>query len=192
MSRERWTLWERWQQLDQCEFEALDELCHEVEVERVDDVAGKVVVGIAEEGRIGDHERGPACVPERGVIAQARRRQDPPIEGQEQQLYRQVRVVAESLQDGTPEPTRAPVSDDADEVASGGITGLTAKELANEDSRRSCRTSAIQHSVNSHSGECSAAKRGNARRCGSYHRGGGVLSGKRPALFSTLGLPKKT
>jgi hypothetical protein len=66
------------------------------------------------------------------------------------------------------------------------IDELTTKELADEDSRRRCG-SAIQHSVDSHSGECSAAKRGNARRCGSYHRGR-VLSGKRHPLFSTLGL----
>ena len=45
-------------------FKTLDELGHEREIESIDRVAGKVVVGIAEEGRVGDHERRPTGVPE--------------------------------------------------------------------------------------------------------------------------------
>jgi hypothetical protein len=57
------TLWNR-RELEQSEFEALDELRHEREIKRVDTIAGKVVVGITEEGRVGDHQRRPTGVPE--------------------------------------------------------------------------------------------------------------------------------
>jgi hypothetical protein len=56
-------------QFDQGTFEAFDELGHENKIQRVDAVAGKVVIRITEKGRIGDHERGPTYVPKRSVIA---------------------------------------------------------------------------------------------------------------------------
>ena len=65
-------------------FKTLDELGHEREIESIDRVAGKVVVRISEESCVRDHDRWQACIPKRGVIAQARFGQHPPVEGQEQ------------------------------------------------------------------------------------------------------------
>jgi hypothetical protein len=43
----------------------------------IDRVAGKVVVRIMEESFVRDHDRWQACIPKRGVIAQACFGQDP-------------------------------------------------------------------------------------------------------------------
>lgn len=61
-----------YRKLKQRQLKAHDQLRHEGKVERVDGVAGEVVVRIAEKGRIRDHQGWPSCIPERGVIAQAR------------------------------------------------------------------------------------------------------------------------
>ena len=56
------------------------------------------------------------------MVTHARFRQDPSIEGQEKGLGWQIMVLAETPQNGTSEPERAPVSDNANEVPLGGIT----------------------------------------------------------------------
>jgi hypothetical protein len=75
-------------------FKTFDELGHEREIKSIDRVAGKVVVRISEEGGVRDHDRWQACIPKRGVIAQARFGQDPPVEGQEQGSHWQGLVLA--------------------------------------------------------------------------------------------------
>lgn len=73
---------------EQRQFKAFDELRHEREIESIDGVTRKMVVRIPEEGRIGDHDRRQACIPERGVIAQAGFGQNPSVEGEEQRRDR--------------------------------------------------------------------------------------------------------
>ena len=50
-------------ELEEGEFEAFDELSHEREIKSIDRVAGKVIVRIAEEGGICDHDRRQLCIP---------------------------------------------------------------------------------------------------------------------------------
>ena len=73
-------------ELKQHEFEAFDEFSHKRKVESIDRVTGKVVVRIPEEGGVRDHQRWQTCVPERGVVTEARVRQDPSIEGKEKRF----------------------------------------------------------------------------------------------------------
>ena len=68
------------------EFEAFDQFSHKRKVKSIDGVAGKVIVRIPEEGGVGDHQRRQSCLPERGVVTQARFRQDPSIEGKEKRF----------------------------------------------------------------------------------------------------------
>ena len=86
----------------QREFEAFDEFSHEREIKSIDCVAGKVVVRIPEKGGVRDHQRRQSCIPERGVVTQARLRQDPSIEGQEKRLSWQTLVLAKTSQNRTP------------------------------------------------------------------------------------------
>ena len=44
-------------ELNQCKFEAFDELRHERKIKSIDGVARQVVIWISEEGRVRDHER---------------------------------------------------------------------------------------------------------------------------------------
>jgi hypothetical protein len=83
------------------ELEAFDELRHKREIKRIDRVAGKVVIWIPKEGRIGDHQRPQPCIPERGVITQACFRQNLSIEGQEKRLDWQISVRAKAPQNCT-------------------------------------------------------------------------------------------
>ena len=77
--------WQR-RELKQREFKAFDEFSHKRKVKCIDGVAGKVVVRVSEEGGVCDHQGWQTCVPERGVITQARFGQDPSIEGKEKRL----------------------------------------------------------------------------------------------------------
>jgi spore germination protein YaaH len=61
-------------------FETFDQFRHECEIESIDCVTRKVVVGIPEEGGIRDHKCWQTSVPERGVVAQTRFRQNSSIE----------------------------------------------------------------------------------------------------------------
>jgi hypothetical protein len=84
------------------EFEAFHEFSHERKVKGIDRVAGKVIVRIPKEGGVRDHERRQSCIPEGGVVAQARFGQDPSIKGKEKGLGWQTLVPAEPSQHGTP------------------------------------------------------------------------------------------
>jgi hypothetical protein len=73
-------------ELKKREFEAFDELSHEREIKSIDRIARKVVVRIPKEGGVRNHQRWQTCVPEGGVVTQARFGQDSSIEGKEKRL----------------------------------------------------------------------------------------------------------
>ena len=95
-------IWLGRRELKEREFEAFNEFSHERKIKSIDRVAGKVIVRIPKEGGVRDHQRRQSCIPEGGVVTQARFRQDPSIEGKEKRLSWQMLVPAEPVQHGTP------------------------------------------------------------------------------------------
>jgi hypothetical protein len=88
-------------ELKERKFEAFNVFSHERKIKSIDRVAGKVIVRIPKEGSVRDHQRRQSCIPEGGVVTQARLRQDPSIEGQEKRLSWQTLVLAEPSQNRT-------------------------------------------------------------------------------------------
>ena len=69
-------------------LQAFDELGHKSKVERINCIAGKVIVWIPEESGVRHHHCRQACIPKRGVITHARFRQNAAIERQEKRISR--------------------------------------------------------------------------------------------------------
>ena len=83
-----------------------------------------LVISGCERRRVRDHQRRQAAVPERGVIAQPRRRQQRPVAGHRHALHRQAVDSLQPGRHGFQQPARRLVAHHADEIAHVGIQPL--------------------------------------------------------------------
>ena len=73
-------------------------------------------MGIAEIGRVGDHQGRNASIPKGRMVAQPGVGQEVTVEPDEQRFDRQRRIAAHGLDDPSAEVARGAVGDDSDEI----------------------------------------------------------------------------